>query len=141
MKAIHKLKNWEHMYVDLDKKDGYAGLFYRKSPKDKDGQHYPPIPWRVICRATSVIERQLKAKLPQVWTSHDDDHKKVLGVVWEICAKYEHGEFDLMYGDTLRVGEDETTAARKADKLDKIKELVCAVHQHLGPKYDDFVAA
>lgn len=102
-----------------------AHLCFSGAPSTKDGEMYPPIPWETICNGFrgAQIYGQMQCGLPQVWTKHPNDHARVVGTVWEICARWEMGEFDMV---------EETSSAQR------VRDLVCAVHQHLGDQYAQF---
>jgi len=118
MKATN-INDWKHMRLD----DG-AGVVYKNAPVDKNGVMYPPILWGTICRAyTAARPEGLSCGVPQVYTGSLNDHKRVIGVVWEINAKWQEGEYDGL--------ED--------DKRAPIRSLVAETHQHLGEHYTEFV--
>ena len=125
MKAIHKEKNWAKMHLtDLRGVACSSGVFYKNAPLEQGtGTPYPPITWHTVCRAFSAVQRGTgqTAYPPQVFL--ENNAGKVVGVIWEICAKYEYGSYyDL---DWLQ--------------KEAVTNLVCEVHQHLGSNYADFV--
>lgn len=122
-KSIHKQSNWRIIQLREVGAKSHSprrdGIMYRNCPVDKDGNDYPPIMWSDICRGFTAAKSDMSGCLPQVFLAANN---KVVGVVQEICSKYEHGIFR-HYDD---------------DKLDDIKTLVCAVHGHLGSSYETF---
>lgn len=119
MNPIHALNNWEQMML---RGYGFAvsALVFRGAPINQEGEMYPPVEWELITAAAGAV----KMKLPQVWTKHEDDHKRVVGAVWEIAARYEDGEYDDL----------------EEEQLHPVRELICALHKHLGDFYAEFVA-
>lgn len=122
MKAIHKAGNWKKMELN----DGDVVMVYRYAPTGKNGDAYPSeISWSAICAAyVGAGTSNMDCHVPQVWLREDP---RVMGVVWEICSRWELGEYD------------EGNTAYSAQRYQWIKSLVCAVHQHLGSAYADFV--
>ena len=122
-KSIHKQSNWRIIHLREVTAGSHTprrdGIMYRNCPVDKDGNDYPPIMWSDICRGFTAAKSDMSGCLPQLFLAANN---KVVGVVQEICSKYEHGIF--------RDYDD--------DKLDDIKTLVCAVHGHLGSSYETF---
>lgn len=125
MKAIHKEKNWKKIQLtDLRGAFAGGGACYKNAPLCPDGQMYPPVEWPTILSAFRATHRSgLTSWPPQVWTDSAVDNGRVIGLIWEICAKYEYGEWDDL----------------SDDKQDAVRKLVCNVHQHLGSSYNDFV--
>ena len=116
---VTNINDWKHMRLV----DG-ACVVYKNAPLDKDGVMYPPISWGAICSAYTVAKTQgLSCGIPQVYTGSLNDHKRVIGVMWEINAKWQNGEYDDL--------ED--------DRRTPIKNLVAETHQHLGEHYKEFV--
>lgn len=122
-KFLHRRSKWRMISLrEVDAKSHSPkrhGIFYKHCPVDKDGNDYPPIMWSDICRGFTAAKSDMSGCLPQVFLGANN---KVVGVVQEICSKYECGIF--------RDYDD--------DKLDNIKTLVCAVHGHLGSSYETF---
>ena len=124
-KNIHLAKNWKPMDIREGRESPRAHLMFAGAPSMQDGELYPPISWTDICEGYrgALTFGQMQCGLPQVWTRHEEDHARVLGTVWEICARWEMGEFELV--------QDTPSGER-------VKNLVCAVHQHLGDQYAQF---
>lgn len=125
MKTIHKARNWKQgKTTDLRGADTTYGLWYKNAPVTRENEAYPPITWRAVCGAYggTLYSRSvhLNNHIPQVWVG---GCVQVLAFVWEVCARYEYGEFDDCTDNVLI----------------PVRALVCEVHQHLGSSYNDFV--
>ena len=94
--------------------EGY--LVYENAPIDQDGQMYEPIPFNLVTRA---------ARAAGVMTHALYDIKEATGLLWEINARWQNGEYDDI----------------NEYRSERIRELVCATHRHLGDRYDTFVAS
>jgi len=112
---LHDINNWRLT-------DGF--FWYRYAPPEAEG--YAPAPtitWKKLVTAYRNIRRSravdaLSASLPGAVRTMDD-LPQAMGVLWEICCRWEAGDYD---------------------DLEPVCDLICSVHQHLGEHYEAFVA-
>ena len=114
MKAIHNNANWKFGFLKANRGETHNYLWYANAACTREGEMYPPIQALTILFALRAA-RILRPGRPSGMTT--------MAALWELCAKYEWGEYDHL----------------PANDLAKIRACICEVHQHLGDQYNQFV--